>query len=77
MAKALRNRFRCVIVQPHGQTMTLCTGIMVDVPAGLTRTQAIDYVAGRIGGEVARYAASEALGFGPIDGKIDWNEIVT
>ena len=72
----IRKSFRCVIVDPatNGQ---LCTGIQVNVPAGLTRTQAIDFVTGAIAKDVGRYAASEALGLGPFDHNTDWNEIVT
>ena len=71
---SVRKSFRCVIVEGDTQ---LCTGIMVNVPAGLTRLQAIDYVTGAIAKEISRYAASEALGLGPFDHNTDWNEIVT
>lgn len=70
-----RKQFRCVIVDE--KQAALCTGIQVNVPSGLTRQQAVDYVAGVIEGEVARYAAWEALGFGPTDLSTDWSEIVT
>lgn len=69
-----RKSFRCVI-DLGGQQ--LCTGIQVNVPSGLTRTQAVDFVTGAIAKEIGRYAAWEALGFGPIDSKTDWSEIVT
>lgn len=73
----LRTRFRCVIHHPDNQAINLCTGIMVEVPAGLTRKQAVDYVTGHIAHEVSRYAAWEALGIGSYDNNTDWNEIVT
>lgn len=72
---SIRKSFRCVIVGSNGDQ--LCTGIHVNVPSGLTRTQAIDFVTGAIAREVGRYAASEALGFGPFDHNTDWNEKVT
>jgi hypothetical protein len=55
----------------------LSTGIQVRLPAGLTRQEAINYVTGVVAGEVSRYAASEALGLGPITSETDWSEIVT
>jgi hypothetical protein len=70
----VRKSFRCVIETNGAQ---LCTGIFVNVPSGLTRNQAIDYITGAIAKEVSRYAASEALGLGPTDHNTDWNEIVT
>ena len=72
-----RTQFRCVIVESGNQQFSLCTGIQVNVPKGLTRQQAVDYVTGQIAREVGRYAAWEALGLGPIDNKTDWDEIVT
>lgn len=72
----VRKSFRCVIVDPATNSQ-LCTGIHVNVPSGLTRTQAIDFVTGAIAKEVGRYAASEALGLGPFDHNTDWNEIVS
>ena len=77
MAKALRTRFRCVIIQEGDQAPALCTGIQVIVPPGLTRAEAQDFVAGRIAGEVRRYAAAEALGLGPFDQSTDWSEKIT
>ena len=68
----IRKSFRCVIVDPFND-FSLCTGIQVNVPSGLTRLQAIDYVTGAIAKEVSRYAASEALGLGPFDNNTDWN----
>jgi hypothetical protein len=76
MPKA-RTSFRCVIVNPDKPAEQLCTGILVNVPAGLTRPEAVAWVTGAISGEIHRYAAWEALGFGPIDLDIDWSEIVT
>jgi len=76
----LRNRLRCVIVDPGAQQgPQLCTGISVDLPRGLTRQQAIDYVSGVIAREVSRYAAAEALGVGPFSTNDPnyWTEIVT
>jgi hypothetical protein len=73
----VRKNFRCIIVEANAQAPALCTGIMVNVPAGLTRTQAIDYVTGAIAKDIGRYAASEALGLGPFTNDTDWNEIVT
>lgn len=70
----IRKAFRCVIELNGTQ---LCTGIQIIVPSGLTRNQAINYVTGVIAGDVSRYAASEALGFGPFDHNTNWNEIVT
>ena len=72
-----RHTFRCVIVNPSNPIEQFCTGITINVPKGLTRTQAVDYVTGTIAKEMGRYAAWEALGFGPIDQHTDWNEIVT
>jgi hypothetical protein len=72
-----RTRFRCVILKPDNAFEQVCTGIMVDVPKGLTRNQAVDYVTGAIAKEISRYAAWEALGLGPTDNETDWNEIVT
>lgn len=77
MPMALRTRFRCVIVEEGNQASSLCTGIQVIVPSGLTREEAQDFVAGRIAGEVRRYAAAEALGLGYIDNATDWSEKVT
>ena len=74
----VRKQLRCIIVEPGQQTMVaLCTGIAVNVPDGLTRQEAIDYVTGVITREVSRYAASEALGLGSIDRETDWSEKVT
>ena len=73
----IRKQLRCVIVDPFDQNKSLCTGILVDVPAGLTRNQAQDFVTGVIAGEVRRYAAAEALGLGPYDQNTNWQEIVT
>lgn len=73
----VRKSFRCVIVNPSNPVEQLCTGIQVNVPAGLTRYQAVDYVTGAIAKEISRYAAWEALGFGPVDNNTDYNEIVT
>ena len=73
----IRRRLRCVIVDPWDQNKSLCTGILIEIPSGLTRNQAQDFVTGVIAGEVRRYAASEALGFGPFDQNTDWSEIVT
>lgn len=72
-----RKRFRCVIVEEYDQHISLCTGIQVIVPSGLTRQQAVDHVTGEIAREVSRYAAWEALGFGMTDHNTDWQEIVT
>ena len=77
MAKALRTKFKCVLVEPDYQGMALNTSIFVDVPAGLTREQAFDYCAGRIVGELRRYAVQEALGLAEITRETDWREIVT
>lgn len=71
-----RRVFRCIFQDNNGHGQ-LSTGIAIDVPKGLTRQQAMDFVTGRVAAEVARYAASEALGFGPHDQKTDWTEIVT
>jgi len=68
---------RCIIVEPGQQTTALCTGIQIDVPKGLTRQQAVDYVTGVISREVSRYAAWEALNLGSMDRNTDWNEIIT
>ncbi len=72
-----RKCFRCVLVQPNDQNSSLCTGITVNVPDGLTRTEAIAYVTGIIAGEISRYAAAEALGLTYIDQHTDWSEKVT
>jgi hypothetical protein len=72
----VRKNFRCVIVDPRTD-FSLCTGITVNVPSGLTRQQAIDYVTGAIATEISRYAASEALGFGPFGPDTNWSDIVT
>lgn len=72
-----RKNFRCVIVNLANPMEQLCTGIMVDVPAGLTRQQAVDHVTGTIAREISRYAAWEALELGPTTPGMDWNEIVT
>ena len=71
-----RKSMRCVIVDPANNAQ-ICTGIQINVPAGLTRTEAVDFVTGKIAGEVSRYAASEALGLGPVDQHSDWKAIVT
>lgn len=74
----LRTRLRCVIVNPDAPEQVLCTGISINLPRGLTRKQAADYVAGVIAGEVSRYAAAEALGCGPYGNDPNyWSEIVT
>ena len=74
----LRTRVRCVIVNPDETNSVLCTGISINLPRGLTRKQAIDYVSGVIAGEVSRYAAAEALGCGPYGTDPNyWTEIVT
>lgn len=72
-----RKNFRCVIVDSENQGFSLCTGISINVPAGLTRSEAVDFVTGYIAREVSRYAAWEALGFGPTDSGTDFQEIVT
>jgi hypothetical protein len=77
MSKAMRTRFRCIIIEDGQQSPALCTGIQIIVPSGLTREQAQDFVAGRIAGEVRRYAAAEALGLSQFDNNTDWNEPVT
>lgn len=71
----VRTQFRCIIVD--GNNGALCTGIAVNVPPGLNRLQAQEYVTGVIAGEVRRYAASEALGLGPVSQETDWSAIVT
>jgi hypothetical protein len=73
----IRKSFRCVIVESSNQQISLCTGIQVNVPSGLTRIQAVDFVTGAIAKEISRYAAWEALGIGPFDNNTDWNEIIT
>ena len=73
----IRKNFRCVIVDPADQNHSLCTGIMVNVPPGLTRTQAVAFVTGAIAAELSRYAAWEAMGLGVIDHQTQWSEIVT
>ncbi len=73
----VRKSLRCVIVDPTNCNVNLCTGIMINVPSGLTRQQAIDYVTGAIATEISRYAASEALGFGPFGPDTNWSDIVT
>ena len=75
--RVVRKSFRCIIINPGATAEQLCTGIHVNVPPGLTRTQAVDYVTGRIAKELSRYAAWEALGFGATDPKMDWDEVVT
>lgn len=70
----LRRQFLCVFTDGNAH---LSTSIAIDVPSGLTRQQAIDFVTGRVAAEVARYAASEAMGFGPFDQSTDWTKIVT
>lgn len=72
----IRKSFRCVIVDPSTNA-PLCTGIQIKVPSGLTRHEAVSYVAGEIAKEVGRYAAWEALGFGPVTKDMDWYEVVT
>ena len=73
----LRTQLRCVI-QDQAGAQTLCTGISISLPRGLTRQQAIDHVSGVIAREVSRYAASEALGCGPYgNDPTYWSEIVT
>jgi hypothetical protein len=66
-----------VLVEPGNQAMSLCTGITVYVPDGLTRHEAVDYVTGAIAKELSRYAAWEALGVGPVDNNTDYSEKVT
>ena len=74
----VRTHLRCIIVEPAQSTSALCTGISIDVPSGLTRQEAIDFVTGVIAREVSRYAASEALGLGPFASGGDyWTEKVT
>ena len=72
----VRKSLRCVIVDPNNH-FSLCTGIQVNVPSGLTRHQAVAYVTGAIAQEISRYAALEALGLGPTSNDTDYNEIVT
>jgi predicted SprT family Zn-dependent metalloprotease len=69
-----RKNFRCVFELGGA---VLSTGIQINVPDGLTRRQAVDYVTGVVAKEVSRYAAWEALGLGPTDNDTDWNEKVT
>ena len=73
----VRKSLQCVIVDSSNHNINLCTGISVNVPSGLTRQQAIDYVTGAIATEISRYAASEALGFGPFGPDTNWSDIVT
>lgn len=73
--KVSRHSFRCLLLDWEGKT--LCTSIAIDVPPGLTRQQAFDYVAGVCAREIARYAAAEALGITEITRETDWKEIVT
>ncbi|GAC1572662.1 MAG: hypothetical protein NVS3B5_01660 [Sphingomicrobium sp.] len=72
----VRKTFRCVIVDPATNAQ-LCTGIQINVPGGLSRGEAVDFVTEAISKDVARYAAWEALGLGPFDKNTDWAEIVT
>lgn len=75
IVKATRTRFRFRMEDEAGNCVA--TSISVDVPTGLTREQAADYVAGRVAGEVRRYAAYECLGLTCIYPDTDWREIVT
>jgi hypothetical protein len=75
----IRKHLRVVITDPASGA-TLCTGIHIDVPSGLTRQQAADYVTGVAAREIGRYAAWEALNLGPIPAGMAsgfWEEKVT
>jgi len=76
MTKATRTTFYCRLLAEDGVTQ-IATSIQVIIPPGLTREQAFDYAAGRIGGELRRYAVQEAMGLSLIDPGTKWNEIVT
>lgn len=69
--KAHRTQFTCVLTIPDRRT-TLTTGISIDVPKGLTRQQAVEYIMGRISAEVSR-----ALGLSQLNALDDPNEVVT
>lgn len=75
MTKALRTRFYCRLVAEDGAQ--IATSIQVIMPPGLNREQAFDYAAGRIVGELRRYAVHEALGLSESSQQTDWNEPVT
>ena len=68
--------FRCIFQDPTSGS-ALSTGIYIDVPSGLTRQEAVDYVTGICAREISRYAAWEALCLGATDRDTDWKEIVT
>jgi hypothetical protein len=74
--KATRTRFYCRLFAETGNDQ-IATSIQVIVPPGLTREQVVDYVTGRIAGEVRRYAAYEAVGLSYSDHHTDWSEKVT
>lgn len=74
-APYFRRFFRFVATDGNGQNF--CTSISVQVPTGLTRTEAVAYVTGVVAGEISRYAAWEAMCLGPIDRETDWSEKVT
>lgn len=75
MAKALRSRFRVVLLDDEGQSVA--TSITVEMPSGLTREQAADYATGRVLGEFRRYMVYEGLGLTYTDHDTKWDEIVT
>lgn len=75
-----RKSFRVRVFEegdPAAYNGGVITGIQINVPAGLTRQQAVDYVVGKVAHEFANYGAREALALGPTDNQTDWNEKVT
>lgn len=72
-----RNHFLIKAVERHDQPNSIATHISVDVPSGLTRQEAVDYVVGKVAGEMSRYFAHECLSLGPTDNHTDWKAKVT
>lgn len=60
-----------------GDGYSLATHIQVEVPEGLTRQQAVEFVTGKIAGEVSRYFAHECMALGWTDNATDYKAVMT
>lgn len=74
--RVVRKRFVIKAFEQHNAPAVLATSITVNVPDGLTRQEAIDYVTGKVAGEVSRYFAQECLGISH-DHPVEWDAKIT
>lgn len=72
-----RTHFVIKAFEDHNLPYSIATSITVEVPTGLTRTEAVDYVVGKVAGEMSRYFAHECLALGPTNNQTDWKAKVT